>query len=136
MVLTALAGKDRPEADKRSCALTNRHVSGSSERRNGQEGGHALNVSGGRSVKEAEAARSSTLGATVHTHTVQRDDRGSRSARSRPSQVNGHYERVWRVIHCALLAAAASLQDDTQGSAKRAIKQSESRAQYVIGYTL
>ena len=77
----------------------------------GEESGHALNVSDGRSVK---AARGSTKGATIHS-TVQRNDRGSRSARSRPSQVNGHYRRVWRVIHRAPRAAAASPQDDMMG---------------------
>lgn len=51
-----------------------------------------------------------------HPHTVQRNDRDSQSARSRPSQVNGHYQRVWRLIHCGLLVAAASLHNDRKRS--------------------
>lgn len=82
--------------------------------------GHAPNVSHGRSLK---AARSGTQGATVHTQ-YRGMTEGSRSARSRPSQVNGHCQRVG-LIHCGLLAAAASPQQDTRGSAVRGMKQME-----------
>lgn len=63
-------------------------------------------------------------------HTVQRNDRDTRSARSRTSQVNGHYQRVWRLIHCALLAVAVLQQLDVQGSG--AIYQVAFHMQYVV----
>lgn len=87
---SALTGKDGAKSDERSCAQTARlrEVLSSAEKR--RAGGHSLSserrpVDGGCAQRHPESGG---------PHGVQRNDRGSRSARSRPSQVNGHYQRV------------------------------------------
>ncbi len=64
---TVLTGKDGPKPDEGGCAQMARLpliLFGAEKRR---AGGHALYVSGGRSVK---AARSSTKGATIYTQYI------------------------------------------------------------------